>query len=501
MAMAEDSTTPNDRPTGARTHVGDGLEARIARPPVPHHDSITQQRAIGALLGAAVGDALGAPFEFRPPGEYSRTFTTPVVGGTGELTGGGSFNWAPGEFTDDTQMAVALAHSLIACDGFDADDLWARFVAWRRSAPDVGLLTGRVLAESDWPDAARRGHLARDGRSAANGSLMRVTPIAIAWSGATEVETMHAARAQSALTHFDPAAGWGAAIGAAMIRRAILGDDPIASIPAILERVDPAHVDRFATMLSPDWHPGLDGHPGNGSVWTCLAQAVWAVRTNDDLHDALVAAIDLGGDTDTVATVTGAVAGARGSVQAIPSRWLTYVNGSLSTPDGEVRLDNAALQDLARALLDRGPVSATPEEPDAGPTAVAPRLHAANLGGARTVPTGWAVISLCRTFGGFDGHPLRREVYLIDQSGPANADPVAAVRDAVDSIDAFLAEGHDVVVHCHGGHSRTGLVLKAWAMRTYGFDEREAHDWLLAQWPHYEDHQTSFVELLRNDWP
>ena len=492
------TTDGDDRETP--TLAPDGLPSRIPLPEVPDHDAITMQRAIGALLGSAVGDALGAPFEFGRAGDYSRRFPEPVLGGTGEMIGGGRFNWAPGEFTDDSQMAVALAHSLIASSGFDADDDWERFVVWRRGAPDVGLLTGRVLAEPTWPDAARRGHLARDGRSAANGSLMRITPIAIAWSGAPEDELLTVARAQSALTHFDPAAGWGAAIGAVLIARAIRGEDPIAAIPEVLAKVDPAFAPRFATMLAPDWEPGSSTDPSNGTVWTCLAQAVWAVRANERFDDALVAAIELGGDTDTVATVAGAIAGARGSVQAIPSRWLAYVNGSLTTPSGRMRLDNAALQDLARALVGRGPVSATPEEPSAGPAAVAPGVHAANLGGARTVPTNWGVVSLCRTFGAFDGHDARREVYLIDRSGPANADPLAALTDAVDSIDAFLADGREVVVHCHGGHSRTGLVLKAWAMRRFGFDERGAHDWLLERWPHYQDHQTSFVELLRNEW-
>ena len=98
-----------------------------------------------------------------------------------------------------------------------------------------------------------------------------------------------------------------------------------------------------------------------------MAQAVWAVRHNDRFEDVLVAAIDLGGDTDTVATVAGAIAGARNSVQAIPSRWLTYTNGQLETPSGVVKFDNASLQDFARALTGRGPVSATPTEAPAGP--------------------------------------------------------------------------------------------------------------------------------------
>ncbi len=120
--------------------------------------------------------------------------------------------------------------------------------------------------------------------------------------------------------------------------------------------------------------------------------------------------------------------------------------------------------------------------------------------GAVTVPDSWGVVSLCRTFGAFDGHDTRREVFLIDQSGPANADPSSAVRDAVDAIDALLAEGRTVIVHCHGGHSRTGLVLKAWAMRTHGFTEREAHIWLAERWDQYQDYQDSFIELLKAEW-
>jgi ADP-ribosyl-[dinitrogen reductase] hydrolase len=267
-----------------------------------------------------------------------------------------------------------------------------------------------------------------------------------------------------------------------------------------LAHVDADERERFALMLNESWEPNSADDPSNGSVWTCLAQAVWAVRHNGRFEDVLVAAIELGGDTDTVATVAGAIAGARDSVQAIPSRWLTYINGELETPEGLAGFDNAGLQDLARSLVGRGPVAATAPEPSAGPTEVAPGVHAANLFGAQDAPVSWGVVSLCRTFGAFDGHTARREVFLIDQSGPANADPATAVRDAVDAIDALLAEGRTVVVHCHGGHSRTGLVLKAWSMRTNGFTEREAHVWLSERWDQYQDYQKSFIELLETDW-
>ncbi len=89
---------------------------------------------LGALVGTAVGDALGGPFEFDAPGTYLLRFPNPVVGGTGELIGGGSFNWAPGEFTDDTQMALALAESLV--DGkFDPEMMIRRMSSATIAAP------------------------------------------------------------------------------------------------------------------------------------------------------------------------------------------------------------------------------------------------------------------------------------------------------------------------------------------------------------------------------
>lgn len=463
---------------------------------------IELQRVMGAVVGGAVGDALGAPFEFGPAGWYSERFPEPVLGGTGELVGGGAFDWAPGEFTDDTQMAIALAESIIACDGLDADDVWTRFRAWRSTARDCGSLTGAALRGPTHHGAAAEAH-ASIGRSAANGALMRVVGLACAFAPGDEPTLIAAARAQAALTHHDPAAGWGAAIAAAIIRRAIHGEDPIDAIEPVLEAVgqlDPEQHAVFAILLGPDWRPDSPDARSNGTVWTCLAQAVWAVRTNDSFADAVIAAIELGGDTDTVATVTGAIAGARHSVQGIPSRWSAYVHGWVGSPEGPRHYDNAALQDLARRLVGRTPVPPTMTEHRAGTVEVAPGLHAADLLGAATVPTDWAVVSLCRTQDRFASHPVRREVFMIDQAGAANADLRAAVADAVDSIDALLAEGRPVVVHCHGGRSRTGLVLKAWAMRTHGCSEREAHRWLSERWYRYEDYQSSFLALLREDW-
>src|SRR3712207_6384399 len=87
-------------------------------------------RAAGALVGSAVGDALGAPFEFGPPGRFTARFPTPARGARTEMCGGGTLGWEPGEFTDDTQMALLVATSLVDCGGLDEADLFDRFGTW-----------------------------------------------------------------------------------------------------------------------------------------------------------------------------------------------------------------------------------------------------------------------------------------------------------------------------------------------------------------------------------
>jgi len=463
-----------------------------------------QHAAIGALVGSAVGDALGAPFEFQPAGRYRAAFPQPVIGGRGEMLGGGGFGWRPGEFTDDTQMALALAQSLVEHGRVHRADLFARWAVWASDAPDVGVITRSALRQPTVEGAAEAGHRSL-GRSAGNGALMRVTPVALAFVGRTPAECMQAAVQQAAVTHHDPAAGWGAAIAAELVRRTILGADLVAEVPAVVALVPVEHRDRFERMLGPDWQPGRHpDEPGNGSVWTCLAQAVWAVRHHATFHDAATAAIDLGDDTDTVACVTGALAGARCGIQAIPSRFTTYVHGRLRTPQGEVTFHNADLQVLARQLLGLGNSQQAPAETPAGPQELLPGVFAADLSAATRAAheREFAVLSLCRVGDAFRHVPVRREVYLVDQGGPHdNPALLDAVGDAVRTITAWRVEGRDVLVHCHGGRSRTALVLQAYAMASAGMSAVEAHDWLTASWPRFDPWNPAFREFLQRHWP
>ncbi len=464
-----------------------------------HVSAAELQRSIGVVVGAAVGDALGAPFEFLPAGTYGRRFPQPVLGGIGEMVGGGAFGWAPGEFTDDTQMAMALAESMLAHGGYDPDAVWNAFRTWADTARDIGVNTRRSLSHDDWRLVGRSG--AGASRSAGNGALMRAFPLAVAFLDAPDDVAREVVLHQAALTHHHPAAGWGAWVAVAMMRAAIRGADPMDLIDALLDQMPAEQADEFAPLLGEQWSPERARVPmSNGTVWGCLAQAVWAVRNTTSFEAAVVVAISLGDDTDTVACVAGALAGAVYGVQSIPSRWATYVHGTVDTPSGTVRYWGDDMQAIALRLLGRPVRVTTPPESPAGPVEVAPGLYAADLLGAAGAPTDHAVVSLCRTGARFNGHAARREVFLLDEEGGANPQLPAVLNDAVDAVDAFLAEGKPVVVHCHGGRSRTGLVLKAWKMRRDGVSEREAHDWLAVRWERYADYNRSFIDVLRSDW-
>ncbi|MEQ1699141.1 MAG: ADP-ribosylglycohydrolase family protein [Ilumatobacteraceae bacterium] len=310
-------------------------------------------RAVGAVVGSAVGDALGAPFEFGPAGQYTARFPAPVLSGVGEMAGGGGFGWSPGEFTDDTQMAIVQAESLLACGGFDGADLFERFRVWAADAPDVGVQTRAALRSGlPWHRAAAEFY-ERSGRAAGNGSIMRAAPTAVWASALPEQQSDELARAVAALTHGDPAAGWGTVILHRLITTALHGNDPWAAIDDAVAAL-PVGQERFAEMLAADWSPTATTLP-NGTVWTCLAQAVWAVRRATCFEDAVTAAIDLGDDTDTVAAVAGGLAGALWGAAAIPPRWTAPLHGHVTTSDGRRTYAHADLVTLTERLLTARP--------------------------------------------------------------------------------------------------------------------------------------------------
>jgi ADP-ribosyl-[dinitrogen reductase] hydrolase len=310
-------------------------------------DPIRRQRVIGAFIGSVVGDALGAPFEGGPPGAFSARFPAPAHGLATEMCGGQG--WRPGEWTDDTQMALLIAASLLARGGLDEAELFARFVAWVEAGPaGVGIQTRVVLTSGrPWHSAARE-HFAAGHLAAGNGSLMRTTPAAIFFARAGAETTMSAARRISDLTHGDPAAGDGCAIYHRLIAAALDGADALSVLPDAIAAVPAERRASWEEILDPAWTPEQARVP-NGAVWPTLATAVWALRRGWTFDAAMRAVIDIGGDTDTVAAGTGGLLGAVQGIQAIPSRWATPLTGDLPGHLPVAR-DLGELQRLAQRL-------------------------------------------------------------------------------------------------------------------------------------------------------
>src|SRR5215217_86649 len=449
-------------------------------------------RVAGALVGSAVGDALGAPFEFGPAGRFSARFPSPARGAQTEMCGGGSLGWAPGEFTDDTQMALLVATSLVERGGLEEADVFDRFGTWLEAGPpDVGNQTRAVLGSGLPWDVAAAEHFASTGHAAGNGSLMRTTPAAIWFSRFGTEATMDAARRISALTHGDPAAGEGCAIFHELMRVALDGEDPLAAIPAALSLVADEHRSRWATVLAADWMPD-QATESNGAVWPTLGQAVWALRNGLDFPEVMRLVIDLGGDTDTVACVAGGLAGAVYGMGGIPMRWSSVVHGRIPG-HGEKVWRLADLQQLAAALDGGAQQSYDPGViPRIGPQEVLPGIWAGNLDGARYSDEDFAVISLCRLGEPFP-HGLHRMAYIADSDHNADLDVMLA--DVLDDMAALRAEGHRLLVHCHGGASRTGLVLRAWLVREEGMSPEAATAYVAERWPHLGLWNDSFTAV------
>lgn len=452
-------------------------------------------RVAGAVLGSVVGDALGAPLEFGPPGEYGRRFPTDARGVRTEMCGGGELGWAPGEFTDDTQMALLLASSLVEQRGLDEADVFERFRTWAAAGPpDVGNQTRAVLGSGRPWDLAAAEHFARTGHAAGNGSLMRTTPAAVWFAPAGRAATMDAARRISALTHGDPAAGEGCAIFHELVRVALDGEDPLAALPKALAAVAPEHRAKWETVLDPTWQPE-DATEGNGAVWPTLGSAVWALREAESFAEGIRLVLDLGGDTDTVAAVTGGLLGAVYGIARIPMRWTSVVNGVLPGY-ADRSWDLVALQGLAEQLDGDSRAWSYRLDPERGgiePVEVFDGIWASDVYGARDSDRDFAVISMCRTGGRF-GHDVQRFAYLIDDD--TNSEIVAVLADILDDIDALRADGKRVLVHCFAGQSRTGLALRAWLIRSEGASVAEATERVAELWPHLNLWNDSFGTAL-----
>ena len=273
-------------------------------------------RAKGALVGLALGDALGTTLEFT-----WRDTEPPVT----DLVGGGPFRLAPGEWTDDTSMALCLADSLLAAGGLDAGDLIERFCRWYEQGYnsvtgecfDIGTTTAGALHSFRATGEPLSG--STDPDSAGNGSLMRLSPVAIRWWH-EPAKAVEAARLQSRTTHGAAQAVEACALYAELLTEAIGG----APKETVLRARDWHGDAAIAEVAAGSWRAkdrdchlllGLRAaHPGGER------SGAWAEP--ESIEEALILAANLARDADTVAAVTGQLAGALWGMSGAPAAWL-----------------------------------------------------------------------------------------------------------------------------------------------------------------------------------
>lgn len=305
-----------------------------------------QDRLRGIAVGAAVGDALGMPLEFGPAIPVDRLVRTMRAG-----------RLPAGAFTDDTEMALALADSLLKRCPLDADNLAQHFVAWYRAGPsDIGIQTHNVLGQiargATWQAAVDVVQRSKPD-SAGNGSVMRCWPVALAhWADLDRL--VAGSRLQSQVTHGHPDCVAGSAFINAVIYHLVHGIAPLAAVSRALDDVDPPFALRKVIEAAPSKQ--RRDLPNSGWVRHTLESAVWGLLTTRSFEEAVVQVVNLGNDADTAGAVVGALAGAAYGLQAIPASWRVALHGHWPLRDG-VRWDEARLVALADQLTSNSALS------------------------------------------------------------------------------------------------------------------------------------------------
>ena len=296
-------------------------------------------RARGALVGLAVGDALGTTNEFQPAGSFE-----PIT----DMVGGGVFDLEPGQWTDDTSMALCLADSLLAQGRYDSFDVMERYDRWRkdgyRSSTGTCFDIGNQVMRSLWDFEVnqRVPRTAQRTTSAGNGAIMRLAPVVIAGFEHREIREIVATAGLSAReTHYSVEAEAATEVFAALLVGALLGWAPEHIINVGWASTGPAFDEMAARVISTDpaeraaWEKDTSGYIVHG-----LRLAVHGLLDFGSFDEAVLAIANLGGDADTNAAIYGQLGGAHFGVEAIPASWRSTLY------QGE------EIDELARALVD-----------------------------------------------------------------------------------------------------------------------------------------------------
>ena len=272
-------------------------------------------RCAGSLVGLACGDAVGTTVEFRSRGTFA-----PVT----DMVGGGPFRLAPGQWTDDTSMALCLAESLLEVGGFDAVDQMSRYVDWWRRGHlsstgecfDIGMTVRTALARFEATRDPFAGSESPD--TAGNGALMRLAPVVLFYYPNRE-RVQHFAVQSSRTTHAAPEALDCARLLAHIMAGALGGASKSEVLDAGVLRLGSPGV---AALASGSYLHKPEGEiAGTGYAVASLEAALWCFHQASSLDEAVLRAANLGDDADTTAAIVGQIAGAYYGLDSIPAAW------------------------------------------------------------------------------------------------------------------------------------------------------------------------------------
>ncbi|MGV3620739.1 MAG: ADP-ribosylglycohydrolase family protein [Archangium sp.] len=288
--------------------------------------SIDESKARGVLWGQAVGDALGTTVEFCSEANVTKR---EVLSWPREVIGGGPFDLLPGQVTDDTELALALARSLVERGGYDEDDVARSYLAWLASdPPDRGNATTMAFGKPvKGDDVAAQVRARASQKTEANGSLMRVSPLGVFGARSSRVELAALAMKDSALSHPAAVCQQACAVFVTTIADAVTST---LSGPELFERAMEfagTHAPLVVSTLERARIelPTSDGDD-QGWVRIALQHAFFHLLHASDFESALMATVLKGGDSDTNGCITGALLGAVFGVEAIPARWRDVVH-------------------------------------------------------------------------------------------------------------------------------------------------------------------------------
>ncbi len=287
-------------------------------------EAARKDRSMGSLFGLAVGDALGTTLEFERPGTFE-----PLT----DMVGGGPFRLQPGEWTDDTSMALCLAESLVEKRAFDPLDQMERYVRWKRTGYysvkghcfDIGNATRRALNRFEQSGDPFSG--STDPNTAGNGSIMRLAPVPMAFAHAPmeairlageSSRTTHAARACVDACRFMAGVIVGAISGASNAELTTQGYAPVAGAweeKPLCSEVAEVAAGSYLVKEPPAIR-------GTGYVVHSLEAALWAFANSSSFREGALMAVNLGDDADTTGAVYGQIAGAHYGLSGIPTSWV-----------------------------------------------------------------------------------------------------------------------------------------------------------------------------------